>query len=390
MTPGFRRTLALRLTNALLALLPPHLRDWGLAIRFELETIADDRDALRFALGSLLSLAPRAFAFHLLMPLTHLVGAEAHPMEATPMTDLPDDLFHRPRLFGLTCGIGAALLGLGYMTMADAPGRYLMVQSLALVLGLALAGIVGRSDRASSGGVMMVLASILLATSLTGAGIEGAHRWVGIGGLFVQISLIVVPSLILAFARSRNSLSTVAMIVTAAALAAQPDRAMAGMLAAGVAVAALHRADRRTVIALAASVTGFAVTLWRADTLPAMPWVDQIYYSAFAIHVLAGLAVMLGTVLLLAPALVGWRRDEANRASYSVFGAVWLSAIVAAALGNYPTPVVGYGGSAVIGYLLSLSFLPKATPSCIGVELPTERRKDEADHHMCIGIAYSH
>jgi hypothetical protein len=30
----------------------------------------------------------------------------------------------------------------------------------------------------------------------------------------------------------------------------------------------------------------------------------------------------------------------------------------AAALGNYPTPLVGYGGSAVLGYLLSVALLP--------------------------------
>ena len=38
---------------------------------------------------------------------------------------------------------------------------------------------------------------------------------------------------------------------------------------------------------------------------------------------------------------------------------LWTGAVVAAALGNYPTPLVGYGSSAVIGYCLSLlAFLP--------------------------------
>ena len=27
-------------------------------------------------------------------------------------------------------------------------------------------------------------------------------------------------------------------------------------------------------------------------------------------------------------------------------------------LGNYPTPLVGYGGSAILGYLLTFAFLP--------------------------------
>ena len=44
--------------------------------------------------------------------------------------------------------------------------------------------------------------------------------------------------------------------------------------------------------------------------------------------------------------------------TYAAFGAVWLAVILAAALGNYPTPLVGYSGSAILGYLLSLLGLP--------------------------------
>ena len=40
---------------------------------------------------------------------------------------------------------------------------------------------------------------------------------------------------------------------------------------------------------------------------------------------------------------------------YRVFAATWTGTIAAAVLGDYPTPVVGYGGSAILGYALSLS-----------------------------------
>ena len=103
----------------------------------------------------------------------------------------------------------------------------------------------------------------------------------------------------------------------------------------------------------------FATTFARADTLPAAAYVDQILYSSFDVHVMAGAAVLGGSALLLIPAIMGWRSDPAHRETYAVFGAVWLAAIVAAALGNYPTPIVGYGGSAIIGYALSLLALPK-------------------------------
>jgi hypothetical protein len=47
-----------------------------------------------------------------------------------------------------------------------------------------------------------------------------------------------------------------------------------------------------------------------------------------------------------------------DRAVLLAFGGCWAAVVAAAALGNYPTPLVGYGGSAVLGYLLSVSLLP--------------------------------
>lgn len=54
-----------------------------------------------------------------------------------------------------------------------------------------------------------------------------------------------------------------------------------------------------------------------------------------------------------------------SRHARIVFGAAWLGVIVAAAVGNYPTPLVGYGGSAVIGYVLSAFALPPAAAHAV-------------------------
>ena len=47
--------------------------------------------------------------------------------------------------------------------------------------------------------------------------------------------------------------------------------------------------------------------------------------------------------------------NRASAASVQAFVALWATAIAAAAIGNYPTPLVGYGASAIIGYLLGLA-----------------------------------
>jgi hypothetical protein len=179
----------------------------------------------------------------------------------------------------------------------------------------------------------------------------------------VQLSLVLLPAMLVAFARRRDTLSTLGVIVGAVALALQPDRAMAGVLAAALAVLAVRRPDRWVVSALGFAAAGFAVTLLRPDTLPAVPYVDRILRTAFEVHPLAGLAVVGGALLLAVPAIAGRKLHSRNGDSCSVFGMVWLAVVLAAALGNYPTPLVGYGGSAVLGYLLSLAFLPDPVPS---------------------------
>jgi hypothetical protein len=143
------------------------------------------------------------------------------------------------------------------------------------------------------------------------------------------------------------------MLVTALALALQPDRAMAGALLAGLAALALTVRDRRVVLALAAAVTGFAVTLARPDTLPPTAFVEQVYAGAFGFSALAGLAIVAGSALLLLPLLA------LNRTAALVFAATWLAILAASVLGNYPTPLLGYGGSGILGYLLCLAALPR-------------------------------
>jgi hypothetical protein len=165
---------------------------------------------------------------------------------------------------------------------------------------------------------------------------------------------MIVPLMAVLFARSRDVLSLGGVALAALALALQPDRGMSGALAAGLTVLAFARPDRQTLAAASLSVIGLGAALMQADPSPAMPFVDQILYSSFGIHPLAGTAVLLGSMLLVLPFLTGIRAKGVEPSACATFGAVWAAIIVAAALGNYPTPVVGYGGSAIVGYFLSL------------------------------------
>ena len=360
MRVGLRRGLADFICRALQATLPPSLQSWGWAVRCETAGIPDDTQALLFALDSVRGLAPRAVAPRLLHPFAALIGA--------------------------------VTLGLAYMAIANAPTRYLGINIGALVIGMTVLALFSRTVLAKRqwGSIAIItMAGALLATALLGDRVDGIARWVSIGGLAVQPSLILLPFMLVAFTQTRYLLSTIGIIFAAMALAMQPDRAMSGMLAAGLAVLAVMRPEKHVSTAFGASIVGLIATLVRADTLPAAPYVDQILFSAFDVHMAAGAAVLGGSVLLLVPAVVGWQRDPASRATYAVFGAAWFAAIMAAALGNYPTPIVGYGGSAIIGYALSLLALPKLASGNAREASRTfgEANTTPLDRHLLVALA---
>ena len=350
-------------------LLPRSLQPWGEAAIQEARSTTRPGEALPFALGCL-SWAVRESVRHQFSQLT-------------PQRETPVNFMDRigPRLAAVACGVGAIGLGLLYMSAGGAPVRYLMMNAAALMFGLVILCILALADRRghlSAGPVNVLLGLALLAVSLWGLTADGVTRWVALGPLVLQPGLMIVPLMAVLFARSRDRLSLAGVGVAALALALQPDRGMAGALAAGLTVLAFTRPDRTTLTAAGAAIIGLGATLAQADPSPAVPFVDRILYSSFAVHPLAGAAVLLGSALLVLPTLAARRLDGIEQSACVVFGVVWAALVAAAALGNYPTPLVGYGGSAIVGYMLSLVVFPRRArqPAQFPVAAAPEARND--------------
>ena len=365
------RRLAVLIVGLAARLLPAPLRNWGRAMEAEAGAIGGALPALGFALGCLGCAVREAARYYGGERMMHFwIG--------------------RPRQLAALCAIAATLLGIAWMAAAGAPPRYLAVNGAALLLGLIAVALLSRVGDVGRGIVNLMLAILLLLTALMGASAEGVTRWVQVGGVMLQPSLILLPILALRFAGTRDALSTLALLTAALALALQPDRAMAGTLAAAMAVLALLRPERNVLIALVAAGAGFAATLLRADPSAAMPYVDQVFFTSFAAHPLAGLAVAAGALLLLVPAAPGLAGDAEQRTAHALFGTIWLAVILAALLGNYPTPVVGYGGSAVLGYLISLLGLPPRARAGAGDAAVASRiEADDSAGHLRAGLPLS-
>jgi hypothetical protein len=261
----------------------------------------------------------------------------------------------RPRLAGVVAATAATVLGIAIMAAAGAPPAFAIINMAALVIGAALLALMLRARLGSippDGAIILAAAAGLLATAAGGVAIDGAARWVRVGMVSLQPGLVLLPVMIIAYARQPGRVATLGMVI--AALALQPDRALAGTLLAGLLVAAIRQRGVGVVTALAAAMIGFVVTLLRPDDLPATAFVERVVTDAFARSAIAGGTMVAGVALLLLPAC---NRAEPAR----VFAAVWLAIFLTAMVGNYPTPLLGYGGSGIIGYLIRLASLPART-----------------------------
>lgn len=336
--------------------LPPRLAAWSEAMAREAAVIERPGAALVFALGCIGWAAREG----LVVALRDALSRDNEPTEENRSMISPSTWPSRDVALG--CAIGATGLGLAYLAAAGAPGRLMTMNVAALIAGLVMVLPFSRREpveKPFAGATAVVIGLILLFTA--GAGVEtaGARRWFSVGGVVLQPSLILLPLLIVSFARSRDVLTAAGVALAAAALAWQPDRAMAATLVAGIGVVALVHRERLAVAAFLVAAAGLAVAWIQPDVVPATPFVDQVFRTAFSVSPAAGLAVWGGAAILLAPAVLGMWKDRADGAVHAAFGAAWLAIIVAAVVGDYPTPLVGYGGSAIVGYLLATMALPR-------------------------------
>jgi len=252
------------------------------------------------------------------------------------------------------------------MYVAGAPSSYILVNAAALVSGVIVARLVRPAAtryQTFAGAFTLAVALILLATAWVGPRVDGASRWIRLAGLSLQPSLVLLPLALMFFARKQDWLSSIGLAIMAVALALQPDRAMAGTLVAGLAVIRLYRREAVVTMNIVVATCAFASTLVRSDLVPPVPFVEQVLQSAFAFNAVAGLAIVAAFGIMLTPAVVGLSRQTEDPAGYAVFGATWLSVIAFAIIGNYPTPLAGYGASGIAGYCLSAALLRQGSPA---------------------------
>lgn len=259
----------------------------------------------------------------------------------------------RDRMIAILALAIPVLAGLAYLFAVDAPAAYIAVNGAALAIaGLWIA--FAPPPPSSTGRRVLIGALLLLlfVPLLTGPSLSGVTRWLPLGPFQLHAGMLTVPLLaVLAGEEPDYAPGVLSIALLAAAL--QPDMATgAALMLAAVGLYDATRDWRHAVFA----VVAFAASLVAAmrGELPAQPYVERVIFLLARTDPLAALgllAALVSSFYLIVAALPG--REPARKAlAGSLFGFSF-----AGLVSNYPSALIGYGASPILGFGLALGLL---------------------------------
>jgi hypothetical protein len=305
---------------------------WARAMRAEVAAIADEREAFLFAWGCLCAACAQAFCSALAR-------------------------ITQPQTFGVIGCMAAVLMGCLLMNDAGAPRHYVGTNALSLALALATFWLLPRQRLQQDGllraQAVLVIGALLLVACL-GQATTGAAGWLRVGPLGVNMVWLLLPALLMAFdpgsPPAQQRWGWPGLLMAFGALALQADAVMAGLAATFFVLrGCLRRSLRQALPALLPlAIALHAAPGWQAPD--ALPFVDQVLQRGFEQHPAMGLALTVVLTLPLGHALLHRRTRE--------HGCLWALLVALSLPGWLPSPLVGFGGSLIVGHLLSLALLP--------------------------------
>ncbi len=244
----------------------------------------------------------------------------------------------------------------------------------ACVIGILLCFALARprsSPRSESGlAVAGMLALGFLAATWLDPGMEGVHRWLRLGPVRLHASALVLPFVLATVAglerAGQGRASRLLAVATAFVLVLQPDAAQATAFVAGAIVLLLPRrtAGAGAWIRLVPLLAFGGLSWLREDPLAPVPHVEGIVGLAAGLGIGWGVAAVASLLLLPIPFLAAREPDD-GRVGLAL-GTYVAVTIQAAALGDFPVPVLGQGASPIIGWFAALGLARRAQRSAPG------------------------
>lgn len=263
--------------------------------------------------------------------------------------------------------LATAVVSLVSLWVAGAPNGSIAIQAGAFVLAALIAAarrvadVINALDaRWTSAAILLLAAAVLLA----GVEIDGARRWLRVGPVLLHPASLIGSLLLLALARAAGS-ALCAVLAGVAVLCFGMGNDGAASLAFALGLSGLllgERKQRKTLLPLCVLAWCLAAWGWtRPDSLAPVPYVEEIVARTWAASTLLGAVAAILLAMLPLPFLLAAREAGKRGAGYALAG-FWAGLVLAGLLGNYPIPVIGYGASPVVGWVLALRLISSRSP----------------------------
>ena len=263
----------------------------------------------------------------------------------------------KARLPGLLALAIPVLAGIAYLVLMGAPVSYAILNAAALgIAALLLLLAPALPDIKIRRVISVALIVLLFFPLITGPYINGIARWLPLGPFTLHSGALFFPALVVLAARDEDFAPP---MLLAALLAAtlQPDAATS--LAVMLAAVGLYTARDDWRMVPVAGIAFFAsLVAGLRGELPAQPFVERVLVH-LALEAPAG-AFVLALALLASFFLLAHGLTADKPVRHGLAGALFGFSL-AALVSNYPTILVGYGASPILGFGLAIGLATATT-----------------------------
>ena len=206
-----------------------------------------------------------------------------------------------------------------------------------------------------------IMIIILLVAPFLFKGIDGIQRWIQIGPLNFYVASILLPLLLIYLWKLVENNRYVYVIgvnfIVLFILLLHPDAGQVTAFACASSMLCWTKIKNRLLNFLNLTmITTIVIISWIfLDDLAAVPYVEHIIFLVKDMGILWFLFGLISLILLLFPFFF-YRKVTTISLTLGVY---FLVMMLVTFFGHFPMPIMGYGISPVVGYIISITYLNK-------------------------------
>ncbi|WP_032076813.1 cell division protein [Clostridium drakei] len=210
----------------------------------------------------------------------------------------------------------------------------------------------------------MLISLIFIVLTFAGTGIEGVHRWVSIAIIKINVSMVVLPIILISSWKLLELKSLWITIITTIAAAVllliQPDASQLTAFAIPMMIMLINKIDKWIIrLIIVVILSALIIFSWIfLDSLPAVAYVEGILGLVKNLGIPFFVLGVISLIILPMPFILF---SPKNFELPSIcLGLYFIIILISTLFGNFPVPLMGYGISPIIGYFIAISWYTRA------------------------------